>query len=546
MNLVEYLQSLASVTLSTIATIFEFLGGLPFFVLLFAIFYLIYSKKFAYNYFLTYAGGFIFGSLFLKNVVGRLRPYAVNSSLKAETFAYSGSLPSAKSILSATNSSYIYASVHKKTNKVGKIFLIIGLTLVSVLVGFSQIYFANNYLLDVILGLIIGLGLSILFLTLINKIKINKKYMLIFALPLLVILLFVYVLQWFTNNFANSAVLEFIGISMSIIIGTFLEEKFIKFNETKNNLFYTSFKLLITLIILMAYYFLCSLLPGILIFSFLKYFVAGFIVTLILPLCFKKLEKFFYVFSPTVSQENLVMSSISTGVRGTKRLAKKIYSKLNTGDVVLLSGDLGAGKSELVRGILVYSGVKKEITSPTFTLVNEYVTPKDHFYHFDMYRIEDEQEVINIGFSELIDSKDAIKFVEWPEKVQTFLPSSYKKITIVKLGKKLRNIILEDYSLNTFTSTNLIGNSKETSKENAKTNEVKNNNAINKTNVANNIKPNNITTTNTVSNINTTKTVNLNGAKDNNNQISPNNLNVSNTSRKINITMQNNKNNKNA
>lgn len=446
MNLVEYLQSLASITLSTIATIFEFFGTLPFFVLLFAIFYLVYNKKFAYNYFLTYATGFVIGSLFLKNVIGRARPYSINSNLKAETFAYSGSLPSAKSVLSATNSSFVYASLHKKTNNIGKVFLIIGLVFLSALVGFSQIYFANNYLLDVLIGLILGFGLSVLVLTLLNKVNISKKYMLIIAFPLLIILLFVYVLQWFTNNFSNAAVLEFIGISTSIILGVFLEEKFIKFNETKNNLFFSSFKILTTIIVLMVYFFLCSILPGILIFSFLKYFVIGLIVTIILPLCFKKAEKYFYVFSNSVLEENIVMSSISLGVKSTKRLAKKVYANLKVGDTVLLSGDLGAGKSELVRGILTYAGVKKEITSPTFTLVNEYVTSKNHFYHFDMYRIEDEQEVINIDFTELIDDCNAIKFIEWPEKVERFLPSNYKKITIIKLGKKTRNIILEDYT----------------------------------------------------------------------------------------------------
>ncbi len=446
MNLVEYLQSLASPALSTIANLFNFLGGVPFFVLLFAIFYLSYNKKFAYNYFLTYASGFAVGSLLLKNVIPRARPYVTNTNLKAETFAYSGSLPSAKSTLSATNSAFIYASTYKKSNNVGKTFLIIGLISLSILVGFSQIYFANNYLLDVLIGLGLGALLSVLFLTLINKVKIKKKYVMIFGLPLLFALLFVYVLQWFTNNFENSVVLEFIGVSTSIIIGTFLEEKFIRFNETKNNLFFTSFKVLTTVIILMVYYFLCSLLPGILIFSFLKYFVVGLFVTIILPLCFKKAEKYFYVFSNSVREENIVLSEISLGVKSTKKLAKKVYKNIKVGDTVLLSGDLGAGKSELVRAMLTYSGVKKEITSPTFTLVNEYITPKNHFYHFDMYRIEDEQEVINIDFIELIDKSDAIKFIEWPEKVEKFLPSSYKKITIIKLGKKLRNIILEDYT----------------------------------------------------------------------------------------------------
>ena len=116
------------------------------------------------------------------------------------------------------------------------------------------------------------------------------------------------------------------------------------------------------------------------------------------------------------------------------------------GDTVLLSGDLGAGKSFIVRAMLEYVGIRKAITSPTFTLLNEYTAGNRKFYHFDMYRIEDEQEIVNIGYEEIVENKSAIKFIEWPEQIQNFLPKNYKKITIVKLGKRARNIIFEDYS----------------------------------------------------------------------------------------------------
>ena len=455
MNLIESLQSLASITLSSFATVFEMLGCLPIFVILFALFYLVYNKKFAYNYFLTYASGFIIGSLFLKNVIRRARPYEVNINLKANRDVYSGSLPSAKSTLIAENSVFLYASLHKKINKnFLKGLLILFLVIICGFVSFSQIYFANNYLLDCILGLAIGFIISMLIIKLLAKVNINKKYMVIICLPLLLILLLIFVLEWFTNNFANSAVFEFVGISSSIILGTFIEERFIKFNEKKNNLFFTSYKVLITIIFLIAYFYICKLLPGIVILSFVKYFILGLIVTLLLPLIFSKLEKYFYVFSNEVSEKNILLSSISISTKSTKKVAKKICAFLSSGDVVLLSGDLGAGKSELVRGILTHKGVKKEITSPTFTLVNEYNTQNNHFYHFDMYRIDDEQEVINIDFPEIIDKEDAIKFIEWPEKVERFLPKDYKKITIVKLGKKCRNIIFEDYTNKTIEVSN--------------------------------------------------------------------------------------------
>ena len=96
--------------------------------------------------------------------------------------------------------------------------------------------------------------------------------------------------------------------------------------------------------------------------------------------------------------------------------------------------------------LFIISGenVKDKITSPTFTILNEYKSNLGHFYHFDMYRVENEFEAENIGLSEIIDDKNSIKFIEWAENVPRYLPPHYKKITITKLGRKSRNIILEE------------------------------------------------------------------------------------------------------
>ncbi|MBQ3213905.1 MAG: tRNA (adenosine(37)-N6)-threonylcarbamoyltransferase complex ATPase subunit type 1 TsaE [Clostridia bacterium] len=445
MDLVVFFQSLATNFLSLIATIFEFIGQLPFFVVLFAILFLNFNKKYAYKFWLTYASGFVVGSLFLKNVVQASRPYQDNKSLLAIRNAYSYSLPSATTILSTSNACFFYNSIKNKTTKVlPKIFLVVALTLVVTLTGLSKIYFAQNYLLDVVIGIGIGFILSLIIIKFVKEEKINFKYFFFVLAPILIILLLFFSNQIFTSNFKNSAIFEFVGISLSIVIGCFVEEKTINY-QVKNNLLFTSFKTFITLIILIVYYYACKLLPGIVFFSFLKYFVAGFIITLLLPILFKKIENYFYVFSSKVNKDKVSMSSITLSEKSTGKLAKNILSNLKNGDVVLLSGDLGAGKSVLVRNILKHAGVEKSITSPTFTLINEYNTEKYHFYHFDMYRIEDEEEVFNLGFDEILDDKNSIKFIEWPEKVKDHLPKLYKKITIVKLGKNSRNIIIEDY-----------------------------------------------------------------------------------------------------
>ena len=213
MELIEYIQEIASTFLTTMSTIFEFFGSISFFVFLFAIFYLIYNKNFAFKYFCCYLAGFIVGSLFLKNVINKPRPYEVNSQLLKGNL-YSGSFPSSKSVLVSNSAGFVYLSTtHEK--KYQKILLIIFLISICLLTGFSQLYFANNYLLDVLAGLFLGIIIFVLSLKLFKKINFNKKLFLIIFAPLLLILLLFFYKEIFTNNFANSEIFEFVGISLS-------------------------------------------------------------------------------------------------------------------------------------------------------------------------------------------------------------------------------------------------------------------------------------------------------------------------------------------
>lgn len=146
---------------------------------------------------------------------------------------------------------------------------------------------------------------------------------------------------------------------------------------------------------------------------------------------------------PEVSEDRLILFEIALSLGQTKLVAKEIVPHIKGGDTIVLQGDLGAGKSVLTREILTVLGVQNKITSPTFTLVNEYKSDDGHFYHFDMYRLEDETEAENIGFEEMISDTEAIKFVEWAENVKSYLPKHYKKISIAKLGKHSRAIAFE-------------------------------------------------------------------------------------------------------
>jgi tRNA threonylcarbamoyladenosine biosynthesis protein TsaE len=105
------------------------------------------------------------------------------------------------------------------------------------------------------------------------------------------------------------------------------------------------------------------------------------------------------------------------------------------GDVVVLQGELGAGKTEFVKGVCRFLAVDDLVTSPTFTIINQYkgeLPSGDEVkvYHVDLYRIEDPAELAKIGFDDMIFAHDAIKLVEWPERAGSLLPSAYWQVRL--------------------------------------------------------------------------------------------------------------------
>jgi len=114
----------------------------------------------------------------------------------------------------------------------------------------------------------------------------------------------------------------------------------------------------------------------------------------------------------------------------TKEYAKKLAKILKKGDIIILAGDLGAGKTKFVEGILTYYGLQDEIASPTFTIVNEYHTKDVTICHFDLYRLKSIAEFDNIGGEEYF--AKGICVIEWGELIESILPDDYMKITILK------------------------------------------------------------------------------------------------------------------
>ena len=138
----------------------------------------------------------------------------------------------------------------------------------------------------------------------------------------------------------------------------------------------------------------------------------------------------------------MIEEFISKSTDDTLKIAKQFATSIDVGDIVLLNGDLGAGKTVFVKGVTDYFSKGKSIAvSPTFLIVNTYDTMPP-IYHFDLYRINDMSELDAIGAEEYFYG-DGISFVEWPERAEGYFPSSAIKIDILKQGDNERLIRIE-------------------------------------------------------------------------------------------------------
>ena len=149
--------------------------------------------------------------------------------------------------------------------------------------------------------------------------------------------------------------------------------------------------------------------------------------------------------------ENYIYNSKSEN--DTKKLAIKMASMLKKGDLIVLCGELGSGKTKFTEGFLTYFDLENEISSPTFTIVNEYKKDDINIYHFDVYRLEDSSEFYAIGGDEYFEN--GICLIEWGELIEDALPNEYIKIdfsrddsnenerilNIQSIGNKYDNII---------------------------------------------------------------------------------------------------------
>lgn len=127
----------------------------------------------------------------------------------------------------------------------------------------------------------------------------------------------------------------------------------------------------------------------------------------------------------------------------TKKLAREYASGLRGGDIIVLSGNLGTGKTFFIREAAAYFDVSA-VSSPTFALVNEY-EGKTKIYHFDFYRINRIEELYDIGFEDYLNDDEAVIFIEWGNLFQDILPKKRKEIYITAENDKQRIFEFREY-----------------------------------------------------------------------------------------------------
>ena len=123
----------------------------------------------------------------------------------------------------------------------------------------------------------------------------------------------------------------------------------------------------------------------------------------------------------------------------TRTIGMKLAEHLKAGDVVLLEGDLGAGKSEMARGIARGLGIQGPIPSPSFTIMQMYETGRLPLYHFDWYRLNSVDELYEMGMDEYLGG-DGVAVVEWPSQCPEAIPETHLAVHLTPVGDSEREV----------------------------------------------------------------------------------------------------------
>ncbi len=133
----------------------------------------------------------------------------------------------------------------------------------------------------------------------------------------------------------------------------------------------------------------------------------------------------------------------ATSVNHLNAVSAEILKFANDNRIFLFYGDMGAGKTTLIKSLCDELGITEPVTSPTFAIVNEYRVKEQKIYHFDFYRLKNQTEALDMGYEEYFYS-DAYCFIEWPEKIPDLLPDHYTRIEIKVIDDNGRQIKIDN------------------------------------------------------------------------------------------------------
>ncbi len=125
--------------------------------------------------------------------------------------------------------------------------------------------------------------------------------------------------------------------------------------------------------------------------------------------------------------------------KATIEYAKAYAATLKSGDVVILDGEMGVGKTVFAKGVALGLGIKEEVLSPTYAYMNDY---SGKLYHYDCYRLKSGAQAVELGLTDYFDG-DGVCLIEWAENIKDVLPKNCKKVTIKRVSQLNREIISE-------------------------------------------------------------------------------------------------------